>query len=266
MSKSPKEVFEAAATVGLGTRGFTPRALATVFQGVKEAIDELSDDSENNSGSENNNHDCEHTEIKDLIGEIDERLTKVEHALFPFVEFRDEYRECKFKGGGSFGNDYISIIQYWDTSGAGTWTWAWMVEFDGSDVWTDVDDLDASTAASIGYDGSEAGTWLHLFPPVPNDLPDIKIRLDVTDQQEGFPKAEGSSDPFLPRDVWINKTTSFSTTQKQLPIKKGKKLWLTQGLQLNTPSGLATISKVAAPKNIKATKKNESITKRKGTA
>ena len=166
-----------------------------------------------------------------LIDAIDARLIQVEHALFPFVEFRDEYRECKFKGGGAIGNDYISIIQYWDTSGAGSWTWAWMVEFDGSDVWTDVDDLDASTAASIGYDGSEAGTWLHLFPPVPDDLPDIKIRLDITDELEGFPKAEGSSDPFLPRDVWINKTTSFSTRQKQLPIKKGKKLWLTTDLQ-----------------------------------
>lgn len=233
MSKNPKEIFEVAATVGLGSRGFTPKAMAVVLQGVKQTIDEL------RNGSENNNHDSENnsdgSETKDLIDEIDARLTKVEHALFPFVEFREEYRECKFKGGGSIGRDYISIMQYWDTSGAGTWTWAWMVEFDGSDVWTDVDDLDASTAASIGYDGSEAGTWLHLFPPVSDDLPDIKIRLDITDEQEGFPKAEGSSDPFLPRDVWINKTTSSSTTQKQLPIKKGKKL-------------------------------NESITKRKGTA
>lgn len=49
MSKNPKEVFEVAATVGLGTRGFTPRAMAIVLQGVKQAIDELRDGSEKNS-------------------------------------------------------------------------------------------------------------------------------------------------------------------------------------------------------------------------
>ena len=57
MSKNPKEVFEVAATVGLGTRSFTPRAMAVVLQGVKEAIDELRNGSENNSHIKKNSDD-----------------------------------------------------------------------------------------------------------------------------------------------------------------------------------------------------------------
>lgn len=74
MSKNPKEVFEVAATVGLGTRGFTPRAMAVVLQGVKQAIDELSD------GSENNSHtvDCD-TPYSLVVGEVDSnKLPKLE--------------------------------------------------------------------------------------------------------------------------------------------------------------------------------------------
>lgn len=41
MSTNPKEVFEVAATTGLGARGFTPRVMAIVLQGVKQTIDEL---------------------------------------------------------------------------------------------------------------------------------------------------------------------------------------------------------------------------------
>ena len=40
MSKDPKHVFEVAATVGLGSRGFTPKAMAVILQGVKESIEE----------------------------------------------------------------------------------------------------------------------------------------------------------------------------------------------------------------------------------
>lgn len=43
MSNSPKEIFEIAATVGLGSRGFTPKVMAHVLRGVKETIDELRD-------------------------------------------------------------------------------------------------------------------------------------------------------------------------------------------------------------------------------
>ena len=74
MSKNPKEVFEVAATVGLGTRGFTPRAMAVVLQGVKQAIDEL------RNGSENNSHtvDCD-TPYSLVVGEVDSnKLPKLE--------------------------------------------------------------------------------------------------------------------------------------------------------------------------------------------
>ena len=72
MSKNPKEIFETAATVGLGTRGFTPRAMAVVLQGVKQTIDEL------RNGSENNSHtvDC-NTPYSLVVGEVDSnKLTK----------------------------------------------------------------------------------------------------------------------------------------------------------------------------------------------
>ena len=40
MSKDPKHVFEVAATVGLGSRGFTSKAMALILRGVKESIEE----------------------------------------------------------------------------------------------------------------------------------------------------------------------------------------------------------------------------------
>ena len=125
------------------------------------------------------------------------------------------------------------MYQYWNTSPAGEWMWAWMIKFPGTDTWTDVDDLPYEEQASIGYDGVEDGVYLMLYPSDPNDLPDIEVSLKVTDSLEGFTTAEGWSDPFFPRETWINQGTTFST-KKQLPIKKGRKLWLTQDLQLNT--------------------------------
>jgi len=98
-----------------------------------------------------------------------------------------------------------------------------MVKFPGSDTWTDVDDLPYEEQASIGYDGVEDGVYLMLYPSDPNDLPDIEIRLKVTDSLEGFETAEGWSDPFFPRETWINQGVKASTIDTVTrPAKSGR--------------------------------------------
>jgi len=156
-------------------------------------------------------------------GDLEARVEALEKALFPYVEFLDANRSLTYYAGASYQNPSVRMYQYWNSSPAGEWTWAWMVKFPGSDTWTDVDDLPYEEQASIGYDGVEDGVYLMLYPSDPNDLPDIEIRLKVTDSLEGFETAEGWSDPFFPRETWINQGVKASTIDTVTnPAKSGR--------------------------------------------
>ena len=153
-------------------------------------------------------------------GDLEARVEALEKALFPYVEFTDESRRCIYYAGASYQNPCVKMEQYWGTSSTGEWTWAWMVKFPGSDKWTNVDDLSNGQAAEIGYEGTEGGTYLHLYPSDANDMPDIEVSLKVTDSLEGFETAEGWSDPFHPPDVWINQGQSTVAATASVKTKK----------------------------------------------
>ena len=156
-------------------------------------------------------------------GDLEARVEALEKALFPYVEFTDELRRCFYYAGASYQNPCVKIEQYWESSSTGEWMWAWMVQFPGSDKWTDVDDLSNEHAAEIGYDGTEGGTYLHLYPSEPDDMPDIEVRLKVTDSLEGFETAEEWCESFFPRAKWVNKDTSTSAVAASVrPRKQGR--------------------------------------------
>ena len=142
-------------------------------------------------------------------GDLEERVELLEKALLPWVEFTDEYRSCYYNAGSNYVNASVRMNQYWNSSPAGTWTWAWMVKFPDSDEWTDVDDLSEEAARSIGYDGTEQSTYLYLYPT--GELPEIEVQLKVTDELEGFTPIEKWSDPFFPGPVWNEKQVDAST-------------------------------------------------------
>jgi hypothetical protein len=155
--------------------------------------------------------------------DLEVRVEALEKALFPYVEFTDEARSLSYYAGASYQNAAVRMYQYWNTSPAGEWMWAWMIKFPGTDLWTDVDDLSSSEQASIGYDGAEDGVYLFLYPSDPDDMPDIEVSLKITDSLEGFTTAEGWSDPFFPRETWIKQgVTSFSDTASTRPAKSGR--------------------------------------------
>lgn len=155
-------------------------------------------------------------------GDLEERVVALEKALFPYVEFLDENRSCYYKAGGNFA-DSVRMYQYWYSSPTGEWMWAWMIKFPGSEQWTDVDDLSYSEQASIGYDGVEDGAYLMLYPSDPDDMPDIEVRLKVTDSLEGFETAEEWCESFFPRAKWVNKDTSPSAVAASVrPRKQGR--------------------------------------------
>lgn len=153
-------------------------------------------------------------------GDLEARVEALEKALFPYVEFTDELRRCIYYAGASYQNPCVKMEQYWESSSTGEWMWAWMVKLPGSDEWTDVDDLSSEQAAEIGYEGTEGGTYLHLYPSDFDDMPDIEVSLKVTDSLEGFETAEEWSDPFRPRDVWINQGQSTVAAIASVKTKK----------------------------------------------
>ena len=153
-------------------------------------------------------HDGSSTQWVEIGGggdtsDLEDRLSVLEQALLPFVEFTDDYRSLRYKAGSSYFDPSVEMNQYWSSSANGNYTWAWMIKFPGESTFTDVDDLDSAAQASIGYRGNEDWSFLYLYPPDANDMPDIEIHLKVTDSIDGLPSAEGQSDPFFPRQTWI---------------------------------------------------------------
>ena len=179
-------------------------------------------------------HDGQKWRVKSIPGaggegssDIEERLELLEKALLPWVEFTDEYRSLSYNAGGSYTNASVRMNQYWSSSPAGSWTWAWMVKFPGSDDWTDVDDLADDVARSIGYDGAEQGTYLYLYPTT-DTIPEIEVKLKVTDSLEGFETVEAWSDSFLPAPVWENKGSKAAAATVSKPRKAGRGVSVTQ--------------------------------------
>ena len=169
-------------------------------------------------------HDGQKWRVKSLPGvssDIEERLELLEKALLPWVEFTDEYRSCYYNSGSNYVNASVRMYQYWGSSPAGTWTWAWMVKFPGSDDWIDVDDLDDDAARSIGYDGTEHANYLYLYPTT-DTIPEIEVKLLVTDSLEGFETVEAWADPFFPAPVWENKGAKAAAVAKTKPHKSGR--------------------------------------------
>ena len=155
------------------------------------------------------------------ISGLEDRLAIVENALLPWVEFDNDTRWMRYKPGSSHIAASIDITQYWSSSSAGEYTWAWMIKMPGTDVFVDVDDLSQSDQDSIGYNGTEAWSFLYLYPPDPSDMPDIEIHLKITDDIDGMPGAEGISDPFFPRQVWVSQG-SFGAFSSTTVSKSGK--------------------------------------------
>lgn len=147
--------------------------------------------------------------VKSIPGsnaDLENRLELLEKALLPWVEFTNDYRSLSYNAGGAYNNPSVRMVQYWSSSPAGEWTWAWMVKFPDSDDWTDVDDLEHDVAMSIGYDGAEHSTYLYLYP-TEDTIPEIEVKLKVTDSLEGFETVEAWSEPFFPAPVWESKGT-----------------------------------------------------------
>ena len=155
------------------------------------------------------------------ISGLEDRLEILENALLPWVEFDNDTRWMRYKPGSSHIAASIDITQYWSSSSAGEYTWAWMIKMPGTDVFVDVDDLSQSDQDSIGYNGTEAWSFLYLYPPDPSDMPDIEIHLKITDDIDGMPGAEGISDPFFPRQVWVSQG-SFGAFSSTTVSKSGK--------------------------------------------
>lgn len=158
------------------------------------------------------------------ISDLEQRVELLEKALLPWVEFTEEYRTCYYSAGSNYVNASVRMNQYWSSSPAGEWTWAWMVKFEGSDEWTDVDDMEHDVAMSIGYDGTEAGTYLYLYP-TGDTIPEIEVRLKVTDSLEGFETVEAWSEPFFPAPVWAGQGSvegSAATASSTKPQKCGR--------------------------------------------
>ena len=160
---------------------------------------------------------------KQDVDVVEVRVAALEQAVFPYVEFLDENRSCSYKAGGGNLASSVRMYQYWNSSPTGQWMWAWMIKFPGSEQWTDVDDLSQSEQASIGYNGTEEAVYLFLYPSDPNDMPDIEVRLKVTDSLEGFETAEEWSEPFFPREKWVNKDTNpLAVATSVRPRKQGR--------------------------------------------
>ena len=153
--------------------------------------------------------------------DLEARVETIEKAIFPYVTFNDRY--CYYNAGGNLTKSSVRIYQYWDSSANGTWTWAWMVKMPGTDTWVDVDDMSTEQAVEIGYLGDEDGVYLFLYPPNEDDMPDIEVKMKVTDELEGFPTAEEWSESFFPRQNWVNKDTNSSVRSAMNVAAKTKK-------------------------------------------
>ena len=84
-----------------------------------------------------------------------------------------------------------------------------------------VDDLDDDAARSIGYDGTEHANYLYLYPTT-DTIPEIEVKLLVTDSLEGFETVEAWADPFFPAPVWENKGAKAAAVAKTKPHKSGR--------------------------------------------
>ena len=166
------------------------------------------------------------------VSDLEQRVELLEKALLPWVEFTEEHRSCHYSAGSNYTNASVRMNQYWSSSPAGEWTWAWMVKFAGSDEWTDVDDMEHDVAMSIGYDGVEAGTYLYLYP-TGDTIPEIEVRLKVTDSLEGFETVEAWSEPFFPAPVWANQGTQSATAASAQPKKSGRGSTLAVQAEMN---------------------------------
>ena len=144
------------------------------------------------------------------VDSLESRVELMEKAMFPYVAFDERY--CWYNKGSSSRDPSVKINQYWNTSANGTWTWAWMVKMPGTDSWVDVDDMSSEQAAEIGYRGDEDYAMITLYPPNEDDMPDIEVKLKITDELEGFEPAEGWSESFLPRQKWVDKDTDSSVS------------------------------------------------------
>ena len=158
----------------------------------------------------------------DELNDLDERLSVIEKAMLPWVEFTDNNRQCYYKAASGYVDASIRMYQYWSVSSNGSWNWAWMVKFPGEEF-VDIDDLDQDTADSIGFRGptTRDSIFLYLYPPDPDDMIDLEISLKVTNTVDGFGSEVGWSDPFTPRSVWQGKgeaNVGFSLP----PAKKGR--------------------------------------------
>ena len=156
------------------------------------------------------------------LTDIEARLEVIEKALLPWVEFTDANRSLTYNAGSNYTDPAVRMYQYWSTSSAGEWTWAWMVQFPGESEWTDVDDMTAEQQASIGYKGQEEWCYLYLTPPDEADMLDITVKLKITDSLEGFDDAEGWSDPFMPKDTWVNQGSFSAAVAASAPRKSGR--------------------------------------------
>ena len=148
------------------------------------------------------------------VSDLEDRIEVLEDALLPWVRFDPDNRYIRYGPASSYLDASVQMNQFWSSSSAGNYTWAWMIKMPGTDVFVDVDDMSAEDQALIGYTGVEEWSFLYLYPPGANDMPDIEVHLKVTDNIEGLPGAEGISDPFFPRQVWVSQgsTGTFSAT------------------------------------------------------
>ena len=148
------------------------------------------------------------------VSDLENRIEVLEDALLPWVRFDPDNRYIRYGPASSYLAASVQMNQFWSSSSAGNYTWAWMIKMPGTDVFVDVDDMSAEDQALIGYTGVEEWSFLYLYPPGANDMPDIEVHLKVTDDIEGLPGAEGISDPFFPRQVWVSQgsTGTFSAT------------------------------------------------------
>ena len=154
----------------------------------------------------------------DSVESLEDRVELLEKALLPYVTFNDRW--CNYSKGSSSRDPAVDMVQYWDTSASGTWNWAWMVKMPATDSWIDVDDMTDQQKAEIGYLGNEDYAMLKLFPPEEDDMTDIEVKLKVTDEVEGLGTAEGWSESFWPKAVWIGQGSA--NVGYAAPVKKAR--------------------------------------------
>ena len=159
--------------------------------------------------------------LEDRLEVLEDRVDILETALLPWVRFDPDNRFIRYSTSSQLYGASVQMNQFWSSSSAGTWTWAWMIKMPGTDVFVDVDDMSAEDQALIGYTGTEEWSFLYLYPPGPDDMPDIEVHLKVTDDIVGLPGAEEISDPFFPRQTWISQG-SIGTFSATTVSKSGK--------------------------------------------